>query len=49
MKKRVQTQSDEPVGIVISSGREPEPAPRFFAYVWAPSPDDQRKEETQRA
>jgi hypothetical protein len=25
---------DEPVGIVISGGSLPEPAPRFWAYVW---------------
>jgi hypothetical protein len=26
--------TDEPVGIVISGGSLPEPAPRFWAYVW---------------
>lgn len=25
---------DEPVGIVIAGGSLPEPAPRFWAYVW---------------
>ena len=25
---------DEPVGIVISGGSLPEPAPRLWAYVW---------------
>ena len=40
MKHEVQTMSDEPVGIVISRGWEPETAPRFSAYVWAPWPDD---------
>lgn len=29
----------EPVGIVISRGREPESAPRFSAYVYAPDPE----------
>jgi len=40
---------DEPVGIVISRGREPETTPRFSAYVWAPFPgdviEDEEKEE----
>jgi hypothetical protein len=49
MKKRPPAQSDEPVGIVISRGREPEPTPRFVAYVWAPSPEDELEEKTQRA
>ena len=40
MKHEVHTMSDEPVGIVISRGWEPEPAPRFSAYVWAPWPDE---------
>jgi hypothetical protein len=30
----------EPVGIVISRGREAESAPRFSAYMYAPVPDD---------
>lgn len=30
----------EPIGIVIADGGTPEPAPRFFAYVWGPVPDD---------
>lgn len=30
----------EPVGIVISSGSQPIEAPRFWAYVWAPAPQD---------
>lgn len=41
MKQTVQLQSDEPVGIVISRGRQPETTPRFSAYVWAPGPDDE--------
>lgn len=40
MKHEVQSMSEEPVGIVISSGWEPEAAPRFSAYVWAPWPDE---------
>ena len=39
MKQKLPTH-DEPVGIVISRGWEPETTPRFSAYVWAPSPDD---------
>lgn len=31
---------DEPVGIIISTGSQAEPAPRFSAYVWGPVPDD---------
>ena len=30
----------EPVGIVISRGRDVEPAPVFSAYMYAPVPDD---------
>lgn len=41
MKQTVQLFSDEPVGIVISRGRESNPTPRFSAYVWAPGPDDE--------
>ena len=40
---------DEPVGIVISRGREPETTPRFSAYVWAPYPGDVIVEEDERA
>ena len=40
---------DEPVGIVISRGREPETTPRFSAYVWAPYPGDVIEEEDERA
>jgi hypothetical protein len=38
--------SDEPVGIIISTGLAPEPAPRFSAYVWGPVPDDAPDAET---
>jgi hypothetical protein len=30
--------TQEPVGIVISRGADPEPAPAMFAYMWAPDP-----------
>jgi hypothetical protein len=39
----------EPVGIVISRGHEPETTPRFSAYVWAPSPDDELEHDAQPA
>jgi hypothetical protein len=48
-KKPVPTQFDEPVGIVISRGREPETTPRFSAYVWAPFPDDELEPKGQAA
>ncbi|MDB4913163.1 MAG: hypothetical protein JWM95_807, partial [Gemmatimonadetes bacterium] len=41
MKQSEQVEQEEPVGIVISSGREQVPAPRFSAYVWAYGPDDE--------
>jgi len=41
MKKADQPHLDEPVGIVISRGWEPEKAPRFTAFEWAPGPDDE--------
>jgi hypothetical protein len=49
MKKLEQPQSDEPVGIVISRGHEPETTPRFSAYVWAPGPEDELEKEAQPA
>ena len=49
MKKAIQPQLDEPVGIVISRGWEPEKAPRFTAYEWAPGPDDELETEPQPA
>jgi|GEM_PF-6729896 len=33
------TMDAEPVGIVISRGREVEQAPRFVAYVWSDAPE----------
>jgi hypothetical protein len=41
MKKELQVQSEEPVGIVISRGWEPATTPRFSAYEWAPGPEDE--------
>jgi len=49
MKKAEQPQIDEPVGIVISRGWEPEKTPRFTAYEWAPGPDDELEMDAQPA
>jgi hypothetical protein len=49
MKRHMPQHNDEPVGIVISRGREPETTPRFSAYVWAPYPDDELDKEAQPA
>jgi len=49
MKKVNPSPLDEPVGIVISRGWEPEKAPRFTAYEWAPGPDDELEPESQPA
>lgn len=46
MKKQIDHPYDEPVGIVISRGWEPETLPRFSAYVWAPGPEDELEEDT---
>ena len=29
----------EPIGIVISRGAQPEETPTVFAYVWGPAPE----------
>ncbi len=38
-------ETDEPIGIVISSGTRTDDAPRFAAYVWGPVPDGDIAEE----
>ena len=48
-KREAQSHSDEPVGIVISSGWEAEPAPRFSAYMWAPGPEGEAEQDVQSA
>jgi hypothetical protein len=48
MKQR-KAPNNEPVGIVISRGWEPETTPRFSAYVWAPDPGDEIDEKVQPA
>lgn len=49
MKKDILPLFDEPVGIVISRGREPETTPRFSAYMWAPGPEDELEKDAQPA
>jgi hypothetical protein len=39
-KDRKDTNSAEPVGIVISRGDKTEPTPVFSAYIWGPVPED---------
>jgi len=40
MKKvREITESDEPIGIIISRGSRKEIPPIFTAYIWGPAPD----------
>ena len=40
MKKvRVTTDSDEPIGIIISPKDRKETRPIFSAYIWGPAPD----------
>lgn len=39
MKADATVLSQEPVGIVISRGTDPEPGPAMFAYMWAPAPE----------
>ncbi len=48
-KHETHIESDEPVGIVISSGWEVESVPRFSAYMWAPAPEDDAEEDVQPA
>ena len=38
-------ESNEPMGIVISSGSRGDGAPRFAAYVWGPVPDAEQIDE----
>lgn len=47
--KKNQIESEEPVGIVISRGWEPETTPKFSAYVWAPAPGEEIDNEVQPA
>ena len=41
MDRIVQTElTEEPLGIIISSGSRAESSPRLSAYVWGPVPDE---------
>jgi hypothetical protein len=35
-RRRLELPAEEPLGIVISRGAEPEQAPTVLAFVWAP-------------
>lgn len=47
--KQTVAHDDEPIGIVISRGWEPETTPCFSAYIWAPFPDDEVETDVQTA
>ena len=49
MQDETQAKSEEPVGIVISRGWEPQPTPLFSAYMWGPVPDDEPELDAQAA
>lgn len=50
MKDSISSVSEqEPMGIVISRGSRQEATPMFFAYVWAPAPEDTDSLEVQAA
>ena len=50
MKQSTDATLEEPVGIVISGGHSPaEAAPRFWAYIWAPAPEEDSSEQVQAA
>ena len=38
-KHREVTESEEPIGIIISRGSRKEVPPYFSAYIWGPAPD----------
>ena len=48
-KDRKETNSSEPLGIVISRGDKTEPTPVFAAYIWAPAPDEVEQTATRAA
>lgn len=33
------TNTDEPIGIIITRGTQTQPRPKFSAYVWGTAPD----------
>lgn len=48
-KDRKETNSSEPLGIVISRGDKTEPTPVFAAYIWAPAPEQAEESATRAA
>ncbi len=48
-KKKQQPSTDEPVGIVISSGPTEPESPRFSAYVWGPAPQSTKSSPSKAA
>jgi hypothetical protein len=48
-KDRKDTNSSEPLGIIISRGDKTEPTPVFAAYIWAPAPDEVEESTTRAA
>jgi hypothetical protein len=48
-KDRKETNSSEPLGIIISRGDKTEPTPVFSAYIWAPVPEEVANTATTRA
>jgi hypothetical protein len=48
-RARRSSQSQEPMGIVISRGSREEATPAFWAYVYGPAPEDSVDETEPRA
>ncbi len=48
-KDRKETESSEPLGIIISRGDRTEPTPMFSAYIWGPVPEQTPTETATRA
>ena len=42
-KDRKETNSSEPLGIIISRGDKTEPTPAFSAYIWGPVPESEQE------
>jgi hypothetical protein len=48
-KMRETTESDEPIGIIISRGDRKEARPIFSAYIWGPAPEPASESSTKVA
>lgn len=44
-----QVQEQEPIGLVISLGAQPDVTPRFWAYVWSDVPELDQEQPARRA